>query len=107
MKLSIHEVIFKIKPVYRSMSFLIQGMILGVIGITIGTIISLSFLYYIEHSNLDFITSIYYISKIPVEISAKEVFIIIGTNLVVIFLSSIFPEYRGAKMETVEALRYE
>lgn len=87
--------------------FLIQGMILGVIGITIGTIISLSFLYYIEHSNLDFITSIYYISKIPVEISAKEVFIIIGTNLVVIFLSSIFPAYRGAKMETVEALRYE
>ena len=87
--------------------FLIQGMILGVIGITIGTIISLSFLYYIEHSNLDFITSIYYISKIPVEISAKEIFIIIGTNLVVIFLSSIFPAYRGAKMETVEALRYE
>lgn len=87
--------------------FLIQGMILGVIGITIGTIISLSFLYYIEHSNLDFITSIYYISKIPVEISTKEIFIIIGTNLVVIFLSSIFPAYRGAKMETVEALRYE
>lgn len=87
--------------------FLIQGMILGVIGITIGTIISLSFLYYIEHSNLDFITSIYYISKIPVEISVKEIFIIIGTNLVVIFLSSIFPAYRGAKMETVEALRYE
>ena len=87
--------------------FLIQGMILGVIGITIGTIISLSFLYYIEHSNLDFITSIYYISKIPVEISAKEVFIIIGTNLVIIFLSSIFPAYRAAKMETVEALRYE
>lgn len=87
--------------------FLIQGMILGVIGITIGTIISLSFLYYIEHSNLDFITSIYYISKIPVEISAKEIFIIIGTNLVVIFLSSIFPAYRAAKMETVEALRYE
>lgn len=87
--------------------FLIQGMILGIIGIAIGTIISLSFLYYIEHTNLDFITSIYYISKIPVEISAKEIFIIIGTNLAVIFLSSIFPAYRAAKLETVEALRYE
>lgn len=87
--------------------FLIQGMILGVIGITVGTVISLSFLYYIEHSTLDFITSIYYISKIPVEISAKEILVIIGTNLVVIFLSSIFPAYRAAKLETVEALRYE
>ena len=87
--------------------FLIQGMVLGVIGIVIGTIISLLFLWYIGNSNLNFITSIYYIKKIPVEISVKELGIIILTNLVVIFLSSIFPAYRAAKMETVEALRYE
>lgn len=87
--------------------FLIQGMILGIIGIIVGTAISLVFLWYIANSNLSFITSIYYIKKIPVEISVKEIFIIIGTNLAVIFLSSIFPAYRAAKMETVEALRHE
>ncbi len=87
--------------------FLIQGMILGVIGIVIGTVVSLIFLWYIANSNLTYITSIYYIKSIPVEISAKEVGIIIGTNLIVIFLSSIFPAYRAAKMETVEALRHE
>ena len=87
--------------------FLIQGMVLGAIGITIGTIISLSFLWYIKNNTLDFITSIYYITKIPVEISTKEIFIIIGANFGIIFLSSVFPAYRGAKMETVEALRHE
>ena len=87
--------------------FLIQGMILGIIGIVIGTVISLLFLWYVANSNLGFITSIYYIKKIPVEISPKEIGIIIGTNLAVIFLSSIFPAYRAAKMETVEALRHE
>ena len=87
--------------------FLIQGMILGFIGIVIGTTISLTFLWYIKNNTLDFITSIYYLTKIPVEISIKEIAIIIGANLGIIFLSSIFPAYRGAKMETVEALRHE
>ncbi len=87
--------------------FLIQGMILGGIGIVIGTVISLLFLWYIKNNTLDFITSIYYLTKIPVEISLKEILIIIGANLGIIFLSSIFPAYRGAKMETVEALRHE
>lgn len=87
--------------------FLIQGMILGVIGIAIGTVISLAILWYIKNYTLSFITSIYYISKIPVEISIKEIGIIIGANIGIIFLSSIFPAYRGAKMETVEALRHE
>ena len=87
--------------------FLIQGMILGGIGIAIGTLISLTFLWYIKNNTLDFITSIYYITKIPVEISFKEIIIIIGANFGIIFISSIFPAYRGAKMETVEALRHE
>lgn len=87
--------------------FLIQGMVLGGIGIVVGTIISLTFLWYIKNNTLDFITSIYYLTKIPVEISLKEIAIIIVANLGIIFLSSIFPAYRGAKMETVEALRHE
>ena len=52
--------------------FLIQGMILGGIGIAIGTLISLTFLWYIKNNTLDFITSIYYITKIPVEILSKR-----------------------------------
>ena len=71
--------------------FLIQGMILGGIGIAIGTLISLTFLWYIKNNTLDFITSIYYITKIPVEISFKEIIIIIGANFGIIFISSIFP----------------
>lgn len=87
--------------------FLIQGMILGNIGIIIGTIISLAFLWYIKNNSLNFITRIYYLTKIPVEISIKEILIIILANLGIIFISSIFPAYRGAKMETMEALRHE
>lgn len=87
--------------------FLIQGMILGIAGIIIGTIVALCFLWYIKNYTLAFITSIYYLTKIPVEISFKEIGIIIGANIGIIFVSSVFPAYRAAKMETVEALRHE
>lgn len=87
--------------------FLIQGIILGVIGIILGTIVALFFLWHIKNFTLTFITSIYHISKIPVEISVKEIGVIIGANIGIIFIASIFPTYREAKMETVEALKYE
>lgn len=87
--------------------FLIQGIILGIIGIILGIIIALFFLWYIKNFTLTFITSIYHISKIPVEISIKEIGVIIGANIGIIFIVSIFPAYRVAKMETVEALKYD
>lgn len=87
--------------------FLIQGMLLGIAGIIIGTVIALCFLWYIKNYTLAFITSIYYLTKIPVEISIKEIGVIIGANIGIIFVSSVFPAYRAARMETVEALRHE
>lgn len=87
--------------------FLIEGLTLGIIGIFIGVLLSLGILWYIENYSISGITSIYYLSKIPVEISPKEISIIIFVNFIVIFLSSVFPAYRAGKMETMEALRYE
>lgn len=87
--------------------FLIQGMLLGIAGIIIGTVIALCFLWYIKNYTLAFITSIYYLTKVPVEISIKEIGVIIGANIGIIFVSSVFPAYRAARMETVEALRHE
>ena len=87
--------------------FLIEGLSLGIVGIFIGVLLSLSILWYIENYSISGITSIYYLNKIPVEISIKEIIIIIFVNFIVIFLSSVFPAYRAGKMETMEALRYE
>ena len=83
--------------------FLIQGIILGIIGI----VVSLILLYYIKNYAVDLVSNIYYLKDIPIEISLKEIAIIVGANFIVILISSIFPAYRAAKLENVEALRYE
>lgn len=87
--------------------FLIQGMILGLTGIALGILASLLILWYLKNYSLAFITSIYYLTKIPIEISTKEIGIIVFANVIIILVSSIFPAYRAARMESVEALRHE
>ncbi len=87
--------------------FLLEGMTLGGIGICVGTLLSLGILWYVENYSISGITNIYYLTKIPVELSMKEIITIICVNIGIIFLSSVFPAYRAGKMETMEALRHE
>lgn len=87
--------------------FLFEGMTLGGVGIIAGTFLSLSILWYVENYSISGITNIYYLTKIPVELSLKEIITIIFVNIIIIFLSSVFPAYRAGKMETMEALRHE
>jgi lipoprotein-releasing system permease protein len=87
--------------------FLIEGFTLGIIGNVLGIFLSFIIIWYIKNFSISQLTSIYYLSKIPVEITYKEVVVIVAANLIVIFLSSIFPAYRAAKLKPVEALKYE
>lgn len=87
--------------------FMLEGLFLGSLGIVIGLGISGGLLWYVKDNTINQITNIYYLSKIPVEITSKEVLVIVAANIVIIFLSSIFPAYKAAKLEVVEALKYD
>jgi len=87
--------------------FMLEGLFLGSFGIVVGLVTSGGILWYVKDNTINQITNIYYLNKIPVEITSKEVFIIVGANIVIIFLSSIFPAYKAAKLQVVEALKYD
>lgn len=87
--------------------FLLEGSILGIFGITTGIVLSFLIMSLLKMGVFNKLTEIYYLTSIPVEISFKEICLIVGATAVVIFISSVFPSYRAAKLTPVEALKYE
>lgn len=87
--------------------FFLEGTLLGIAGIILGMILSFIIMYLLKVGVFDKLTEVYYLTSIPVEISFKEIVIIISATAVVIFLSSVFPSFRAAKLTPVEALKYE
>lgn len=96
--------------------FFIDGAFIGVVGTVIGLIIGVLFCENIEtiRQGLEslsgrelFSAEIYFLSKLPAKINWSEVGIVAGVSLLLSFLATIYPAYRAAKFEPVEALRYE
>ncbi|MBP5615621.1 MAG: lipoprotein-releasing ABC transporter permease subunit [Alphaproteobacteria bacterium] len=96
--------------------FMISGSYIGVLGTTIGVIIGVVFCLNIERvrhflemlSGRDlFSAEIYFLSKLPAEIDWAEVTTVTVVALMLSLLATVYPAYRAAKYDPVEALKYE
>ena len=88
--------------------FTIEGLIIGVSGMLLASVLSpvilmiLKKLFKIYMGN-----SYYYLEELPLYISVKELSMIYIVAFAVVFISTIYPAARAAKMKPVEALKYE
>jgi len=96
--------------------FIINGVIIGLIGTFAGIVIGLGFAYNIDSIKqaLESLTGIhffeaalYFLYHLPVEINLSSVFITSCISLFLCFLATIYPAYRAASLDPVEAMRYE
>jgi lipoprotein-releasing system permease protein len=54
-----------------------------------------------------FSPELYYLSRLPADMDASETASVVIMALVLSYLATIFPAWRAARLDPVEALRYE
>ena len=95
--------------------FLITGASIGVVGTIAGFLLGLliaanvqslqSFLSWATNSNL-WDPTLRFLSQIPSEVNPREVATVLAMALILSLLATLYPSWRAAKLDPVEALRY-
>jgi lipoprotein-releasing system permease protein len=96
--------------------FMMAGAAIGVLGTFVGAMAGIAFALNIEdirqwlqhftHTDL-FSSEIYFLSHLPAEIDWQEVTLVVGLALILSVLATLYPAWRAARLDPVEALRYE
>ena len=96
--------------------FMLSGASIGVVGTILGCLLGLEFTWHIEQirelvqriiGTELFSAEIYFLTQIPAHADPREVASVLAMAFGLSFLATLYPSWRAARLDPVEALRYE
>jgi lipoprotein-releasing system permease protein len=88
--------------------FMLQGLIIGIIGTTIGGTGGLALCWVLDHYRLIHIPmDVYQVSYVPFVVLPVDFVVVIASAILICFLSTIYPSRQASKLDPVQALRFE
>jgi lipoprotein-releasing system permease protein len=88
--------------------FMAQGVSIGIVGIIFGVAIGTAFCYFANgHRWIKLPVGAYALDYLPFHATAIDVVIVAAVTMGISFVSTIFPALNAARLNPVEALRYE
>jgi lipoprotein-releasing system permease protein len=96
--------------------FLITGATIGFVGTAVGLVLGLVVAHNVEpiRQGLSWLTGanlfpaeFYFLSQLPSRVETRDVIAVVAMALMLSLAATIYPSWRAAKLDPVEALRYE
>jgi lipoprotein-releasing system permease protein len=88
--------------------FMLQGLIIGIVGTTIGSVLALVVCYFLDtYRVISIPMDVYQVSYLPFVVLPRDFIIVVVMSVVICFLATIYPSRYASKLDPVQALRFE
>lgn len=88
--------------------FMLQGLIIGMVGTSIGAVLGYSLSWFLDRYRLiQLPMDVYQVSYVPFVVQPQDFAVVVTVSVLICLVATIYPSRQAARLDPVQALRFE